>query len=107
MTPEDLVRRLGPDAVAEFKRALMSRIVLTVEANVKRVTPVRTGTLRRSITSRVMAAGERGAVGTNLNYARPVNTRRRYMERGLEDSRAAVERLAKEAGEELFRRVAS
>lgn len=48
---------------------LMSRLVLTVEAEAKRQVPVRTGTLRRSITSVVESAGERGRVGTNLRYA--------------------------------------
>ena len=55
------------------KERLMSRIVLTVEANSKRVTPVLTGNLKRSITSRVEAAGERGVVGTNASYARFVH----------------------------------
>jgi hypothetical protein len=47
----------------------MSRLVLTVEAEAKRQVPVRTGTLRRSITSVVESAGERGRVGSNLRYA--------------------------------------
>lgn len=51
----------------------MSRIVLTLEANSKREAPVDTGQLRRSITHRVEASGERGVVGTNVHYARPVH----------------------------------
>ena len=73
MTPEELARRLDSDAFRALVRELMQRVVLTVEGNVKRVTPVRTGTLRRSITSRVEATGERGVVGTKLSYARAVH----------------------------------
>lgn len=67
----EIIERL---AGAQFPReSLISRIVLTVEGNSKREAPVRTGTLRRSITSRVERTGERGAVGTNLVYGRAVH----------------------------------
>ncbi len=52
-----------------FMTTLMTRLTLTVEAEAKRRVPVRTGTLRRSITSAVENAGQRGRVGTNLRYA--------------------------------------
>jgi hypothetical protein len=59
---------------AQFeKERTMRAIVLLVEGEVKRVTPVRTGTLRRSITSRVEDGGNRGRIGTNLSYARAVH----------------------------------
>ena len=51
----------------------MSRITLEVEGNSKRESPVKRGTLRRSITSRVEQGGDVGRVGTNLSYARPVH----------------------------------
>jgi hypothetical protein len=51
----------------------MSRAVLTVEAASKREAPVRTGNLRRTITSRVEQGGDRGVIGTNASYARPVH----------------------------------
>lgn len=51
----------------------MQRSVLLVEGNAKRETPVKTGNLRRTITSRVEDGGRRGVVGTNATYARPVH----------------------------------
>lgn len=51
----------------------MHRAVLTVEAAAKREAPVRTGNLRRTITSRVEQGGKRGVVGTNAPHARPVH----------------------------------
>jgi hypothetical protein len=56
-----------------MQRTLLQRVVLTVEGNVKRVTPVRTGTLRRSITHDVEPTGTRGVVGTAVSYARAVH----------------------------------
>jgi phage gpG-like protein len=73
MTPDELAQRLTPEAVQAMQRTLLQRVVLTVEGNVKRSTPVKTGNLRRSITSRVEAAGERGVVGTAVTYARAVH----------------------------------
>jgi hypothetical protein len=73
MTPDELASRLTPEAIQAMQRTLLQRVVLTVEGNVKRSTPVRTGTLRRSITSRVEATGDRGVVGTAVSYARAVH----------------------------------
>jgi hypothetical protein len=52
----------------------MTRSVLIVEGNAKREAPVKTGNLRRTITSRVEQGGKRGVIGTNAPYARPVST---------------------------------
>lgn len=51
----------------------MTRSVLIVEGNTKREAPVKSGNLRRTITSRVEDGGRRGVVGTNAPYARPVH----------------------------------
>lgn len=59
--------------VARSKKDCMQRVVLLVEAQARREAPVRKGTLRRSITSRVERGGDRGIVGTNLVYARRVH----------------------------------
>lgn len=59
--------------VQNTKREAMSRVVLQGEALMKRETPVKTGTLRRSITSKVEQGGNRGVIGTNLTYARAVH----------------------------------
>jgi HK97 gp10 family phage protein len=44
-----------------------------VEGNAKREAPVKTGNLRRTITSKVEQGGKRGRVGTNAPYARAVH----------------------------------
>lgn len=59
--------------VRSTKHQAMSRVVLQGEALMKRETPVKTGTLRRSITGRVEQGGNRGVIGTNLSYARAVH----------------------------------
>jgi HK97 gp10 family phage protein len=51
----------------------MTRSVLIVEGNAKREAPVKTGNLRRTITSKVEQGGKRGRVGTNAPYARAVH----------------------------------
>lgn len=72
MTPEQLAAKLT-GLVQRSKRDAMQRAVLTVEAQAKRESPVKTGNLRRSITSRVERGGDRGVVGTNAKYARAVH----------------------------------
>lgn len=51
----------------------MSRAVAVLERQAKIETPVKTGNLRRTITSHVEAGGNRGIVGTNARYARAVH----------------------------------
>lgn len=110
MKPDELARRLTTETLD--KQRLMSRIVITVEGQAKRRTPVRTGHLRRSITHRVERAGERGIVGTNVKYAPFVHEGTRFMEgrpfleQGLAASRATIDQLLEEAGIQLFSRIA-
>jgi hypothetical protein len=59
--------------VPSARHTAMSRVVIAGEGIMKREAPVKKGTLRRSITSRVERGGDRGVIGTNLNYARAVN----------------------------------
>ena len=51
----------------------MQRVVLSGEGIMKREAPVKSGTLRRSITSKVERGGDRGVIGTNVRYARAVH----------------------------------
>jgi len=96
------------EALDAMKLRLMQRMVLTVEANAKRVTPVDTGTLRRSLYSKVETS-ERGLVGSNVMYARFVHdgTRkmaaRPFLAQGLEASRDTIDQLMREAGEEFLK----
>lgn len=59
--------------VLKDKTTKMRRVVLVGERFGKQEAPVKKGPLRRSITSRVERGGDRGVIGTNLNYARPVH----------------------------------
>ena len=70
------VAMLGPAL-----RTALTKSGLVVETEAKKVTPVRTGTLRRSITHRVDPAAipKFAEVGTNLHYARYVHDGTRYM----------------------------
>lgn len=72
MTLQEFARKL-PGIVDKTKRDAMQRAVLVVEAQAKREAPVRTGNLRRTITSRVERGGDRGVIGTNATYARAVH----------------------------------
>lgn len=105
MTPEEAANLLDPARLDTYR--LMSRITLTVQRNSQRVTPVRTGNLRRSETTRVERAGERGVVGTNVRYARAVHRRRPFFTQGLEASRDTIADLLQEAGVEFFSGVAA
>jgi hypothetical protein len=106
MRLDDFAKSLDPKGFDAFKRALLSRIVFTVEANVKRVTPVDTGHLRRSITGRVEATGDHGVIGTNVSYARYVHAHTPFLEMGIEDSRSEIARLLEQAGDDYWRSVA-
>lgn len=59
--------------VLNDKRQKMQRVVLAGEAIAKREAPVKTGHLRRTITSRVERGGDRGVIGTNAPHARSVH----------------------------------
>jgi hypothetical protein len=95
--PDELANAL-PGALARRKEQLLQRVTFAVEGKVKERTPVLTGTLRRSETSRVEPARDRGIVGTAVIYARVVNNRRKFMERGLDDAQTTIGRILEEEG---------
>jgi hypothetical protein len=72
-TPAQISKQIGDLMSKSNIYQAMHRSVLTVEAASKREAPVRTGNLRRTITSRVEQGGNRGVIGTNASYARPVH----------------------------------
>ena len=73
MNPSELAAQLSPGRFGKSKIELLQSLVLIGEAAVKRRTPVRKGTLRRSITGRIITPGVLGAVGTNLSYGQSVH----------------------------------
>jgi hypothetical protein len=100
-TVEELQRRLSDSRLRSIEEQMLSRILAVIEANVKRRTPVKTGNLRRTITSRVERPGVRGVVGTNASYARPVHEGSRP--HTIRPRRARVLRF-KKGGETIFAR---
>lgn len=113
LTPEQAVAALQQAAKAvQDGHELIQRVVLTVEAQAKRVTPVDTGTLRRSITSRTLTRTQ-GVVGTNVSYGRYVHegTRRMpgrpFLRQGLEASASQIDRILKQHGERVLGKVGS
>jgi HK97 gp10 family phage protein len=77
MTPQEFASRIRNLIGSREKREAMQRAVLTVEAQAKREAPVKTGNLRRTITSRVERGGDRGVIGTNASYAKAVHDGRK------------------------------
>jgi HK97 gp10 family phage protein len=114
MTPEELAKRFDKagDEFTDIKVRLLRRMTVTAEAESKKVTPVETGTLRRSITHRVEPTGSHGVIGTNVQYARYVhegtvyNISRPFLERGIRNSQPQFDQYIEEAGDELMARIA-
>lgn len=104
---DEAFARLDATQIERVSSTLLQRLVLIVEKHAKTRTPVRTGTLRRSITSTVQGAN-RGIVGTNVAYARFVHdgtgrmAARPFLKRGLEDSRTAIDREVEAAGRRMI-----
>ncbi len=90
---EAVRRKLGSPLVRDALRAAMVKSVLVVEGAVKERTPVDTGTLRRSVRSRVQPL--EATIGSRLSYAPPVEFGRRP---GRMPPVAAVERWARTRG---------
>lgn len=89
---------------------ILTKVGFIVEGAAKQRTPVDTGTLRRSITSRV--EGNAAYVGSAVVYAPFVHNGTRFMagrpflEEGIEDSRSRIEGYLSEFGGKLFEKVA-
>ena len=85
---------------------LLQAAVLIVERESKARTPVDTGLLRRSITTRMLSRTS-GQVGTNIEYARFVHDGTRYMAarpfltQGLDASRPTIDELVDRWGDEV------
>lgn len=98
-TPADLAAKLKQHPFAAVREPLMQKIVLAALAHSQPLTPVRTGTLRRSETTRVESGGLRGYIGSNVVYAPFVHARVPFFEQGIADSRSEAEQLLQQAGD--------
>lgn len=105
-TPDELADKLARQPFAAVREPLMTKITFVALRHAQTRTPVRTGTLRRSETTRVEAGGLRGYVGTNIVYAPFVHARVPFFADALTDSRSEIERLLEQAGDDYFKRVA-
>ena len=75
---DEVIRQLG--------RALataLETVGLVAEGDVKAITPVDTGRLRNSITHVTDPSGRAEIVGTNVEYALPVESRTSYLVRAV------------------------
>jgi hypothetical protein len=92
---------LNPAHLQKLMKAAMAQIVSVVEAEVKKVTPVKTGNLRRSIHGAVRSVNE-GIVGTNLIYAPFVHRRNPYLIAGYENAAHQVNAVLIGIGGRVF-----
>ena len=107
MTPEELAKKLTPAALAAQLEPFMQKATLLALRESQPRTPVRTGTLRRSETTRVEAGGLRGYVGSNVVYAPFVHKRVPFFAEGIQAATAATEAEAQKIGVAFFAQVAS
>lgn len=99
LTPDELAAKLKAHPFADVREPLMQRIVLLALREAQSETPVKTGTLRRSETTRVESGGLRGWLGSNLIYAPYVHARVPFFQLGIDRSQAERQRLIQEAGD--------
>lgn len=102
MKPEEAADYFQSGAFAAMKLRLMQKVVLTALRHSQPFTPVRTGTLRRSETTRVEDGGARGFLGSNVVYAAHVHERIPFFEQGIEDAKPEIEQLLQEAGDSFW-----
>lgn len=113
MNVDELAKRLDKALDDDAKRELLERVMAHVLAASQKRTPVRTGTLRRSLTTRVEVAQLRGVIGTNIVYGPFVHNGTKHMPprpflaQGIADAQSAIMRLLTAAGEAILGEVAS
>lgn len=101
-----------PGAFKTLRETTMQKVVLVALAASQKRTPVKSGTLRRSETTRVEAGGMRGFVGTNVRYAPFVHDGTRYMaarpffEQGIGDAQPQIAHILQDAGDAFTAEVA-
>lgn len=96
--------RLGGQAFATMRHELLTKAAFIVLANSQQRTPVKTGTLRRSETTKVET--DRAFVGTNVAYAGIVHAHRPFFVQGADDSEAQIQRLMRDVGAAFWVEVA-
>jgi hypothetical protein len=105
MKPHELAANLAQLAkeIAQ-PQALLEAMGEAIEANVKPHVPVRTGVLQGSISWRI-AESRYLFVGSAVDYAPFVDARVGFLQSGLDDSTAEIDRLTAEWGDDILRKV--
>lgn len=102
LTPDELAARLKAHPFADVREPLMGRITLLALRAAQPLTPVRSGTLRRSETTRVETGGLRGWVGSNLIYAGPVHRKVPFFQMGIDAARPEIQKALQATGDEYL-----
>lgn len=98
MIPSEFADKLDPAAFAARKEQLVRRILFIALAGSQRNTPYRTGTLRRSETTRVEQGGSVGILGTNVVYAPFVHARVPFFQLGIDEGNAQIQNEIEQFG---------
>lgn len=85
MKPEQLAARLQGGAFAAMKERAMTRIVAIGLRRSQPKTPVRSGALKQSETTRVEGGGEKGFLAATVGYAGFVHERIPFFSEGISE----------------------
>lgn len=99
LSPDELAARLKAHPFADVREPLMTKITLLALRKSMPLTPVRTGTLRRSETTRVERGGLRGWLGSNIVYAPFVHARVPFFSQGIEEAQPDIQQLLEDNGD--------
>jgi hypothetical protein len=108
LSPADIAANARSHPFADGLEPLMHKITLLALRESQRLTPVATGLLRRSETTRVEVGGLRGWVGSNVVYAPFVHYGTRFMsgtpffEQGIAAAGPDIEKLLAESGDDYM-----
>lgn len=85
--------------MAEKRKNAVEEACTIVEADAKLLCPVKTGTLKRSLTHAVKHSSKQteGSVGTNVEYAYYAEREVPYLEPAVDKNKATIEAKMKEA----------
>lgn len=72
---------------------VMEESITMIEADAKLNCPVKTGTLKRSITHEVTQTNDKtvGAIGSNVEYAPFVEYKKHYLEQAIDKNKSIIE----------------
>ena len=112
MRPKEFEARVKA-SVKELQdpKAVLQKAAFIVQRSAQANAPVRTGNLRRSITTRI--EGHAAYVGTAVEYAPYVEYGTKYMParpflgKALEDNKPQIEQMLAQFGELVFKRIAT